>query len=188
MMTKLPHSSFFGVLFLIACSSTSSAPPQSTGGGDGKPDTNTGGDTETIRTGLSFIAPCTAAACGEIPPSSKSEKPQCTPSSGSCGWADPDPNGSTSYRECPASECGPEPDASVCPEGTTFKGAACGSENEGACVWRSACAPPPSTTPCADPNGCGEMPLIGVVCKDGSAGTLECMQFGSTCKFQRSCE
>ncbi len=186
MITKLPHSSFLAflnvALVLVACSSSSTTPNEPNA------PSNTDDETATTRTGLSFIAPCTAAACGEIPSSSKAEKPQCTPSAGACGWSDPDPNGSVSYRECPASECGPEPDASVCPAGTSFKGAACGSENEGACVWRSACTPPPSTTPCPDPDGCGEMPAIGVICKDGSNGTLECMQFGSKCEWQRSCE
>lgn len=184
MITKLPNSSFLGILMLVAACSSTSTPAPAANGGDGNDET----PAETTRTALNFVAPCTAAACGEIPPSAKSEKPECTPSAGECGWSDPDPNGSVSYRQCAASECGPEPDASVCPSGTTFKGAACGSENDGPCVWRSACAPPPSTTPCPDANGCGEMPNIGVICKDGTTGGLECMQFGSKCQFQRTCE
>ncbi len=184
--TKLLHSSLFSVLFLVACSSSSTPPPSSANDGDDNNDT--GKQTATTRTGLSFVAPCTAAACGEVPPSSKAETPACAPSSGSCGWSDPDPSASVSYRECAASECGPPPDASVCPSGTTFKGAACGSENEGACIWRSACAPPRSTTPCPDPNGCGPVPGLGVICKDGSTGHLECMQRGAKCEFQPSCE
>lgn len=145
--------------------------------------------TETRREALSFVAPCNASACGEIPPSSHSAKPVCTPASESCTWSDLDPDTSVSYRQCAEAECGTKPDESVCPSGTTFKGAACGSEDEGPCVWRSSCAPPPSTTPCPDADGCGPgKPLIGVICQDGSNGDLACMKQGETCGWERTCD
>jgi len=173
-------------LFLLAgCGSSttaSNAPPTSPGPGD---DTS---PTGTVREALQFVSPCTAGACGEVPASSTSAKPACRTSSGACGWTDPSPNDTVSYRPCAESECGTKPDASVCPSGTTFKGAQCGSENDAACVWSSSCTPPPSTTPCADAEGCGAQPAIGVICQDGSNGGLECMQRGTTCVWQRTCE
>jgi hypothetical protein len=181
MTIKLVGSSFFGLFFLVACSSTTtSSPSPNPGGGTG--------DDVSKRTAVSFVAPCTAAVCGEVPESSTAEKPECTATAGTCGWTDPDPNGSVSYRPCEDAECGTKPDASVCPAGTAFKGAACGSENSGACIWRSACSPPRSTTPCPDPNDCGDMPLIGVICKDGSSGELACMKQGAKCSWERTCD
>ncbi|MDF2695580.1 MAG: hypothetical protein K0S65_3963 [Labilithrix sp.] len=177
MTSKQLGSSFFGLLFLVACSGTTE--PSANNAGDD--------DTQRTRTALGFIAPCTATACGEVPPSSKAANPECKPAAGSCAWADP--NGTTSYRPCEESQCGAKPDESVCPAGTTFKGAACGSENEGACIWRSSCASPRSTTPCPDTNGCGDaMPDIGVICKDGSTGGLACMHVGAKCAWQPTCD
>ena len=135
------------------------------------------------RSPVSFTAPCTAERCGDVPGSISS--PRCKPLPAECGWTD---DTSVSYRQCPESECGAAPGPEVCPEGTTFKGNACGSENEAACAWTTACAPPRSTTACPDANGCGEMPLIGVICEDGGTGGLECMQFDGYCSWQRTCE
>jgi hypothetical protein len=172
---------FIGALFLVACSSSSTPAPPSNADNDGN------GNTATVREALEFIAPCAAETCGEVPSSSKATKPACAPTAGTCSWSDP-ASDSVSFRQCPDADCGAEPDASVCPSGTTFKGATCGSENEGACVWRSACVPPPSTTPCPDVDGCGGKPMLGVICKDGSTGDLECMKTGATCSWQRTCE
>lgn len=178
-----PFSAAF--LFIVACSGSTSTPDQP----PGSPNDTGNDEPTTVREALDFFGSCTAAACGEVPPSSKAKRPQCTPSSGSCGWSDPDPNATVSYRQCEDAACGTKPDPSVCPEGTTFKGAQCGSENEGPCVWRSACVPPRSTTPCPEPNGCGdEVPGIGIICKDGTTGGLECMQIGAKCGWQPSCE
>lgn len=130
-----------------------------------------------------FTSPCTAAKCGEAP--GALESPRCKPLDAECGWTD---DTSVSYRPCPDTECGPAPGPEVCPAGTTFKGNACGSENEGACAWSTSCAPPPSTTPCPDPEGCGPRLNIGVICKDGGAGELACMQFDTRCNWQRTCD
>jgi hypothetical protein len=180
------HSHLLGALVaiafgsLVACSNSESSTPP--------PADPSNTDTGTTREALEFIAPCTAAACGEVPASTKSTKPACTSSAGACEWSDTSPDGTVSYRACAESECGAKPDASVCPSGTTYKGSNCGSENEGPCVWRSACTPPPSTTPCPDADGCGPMPAIGVICKDGSNGSLACMKQGNKCGWERTCE
>ena len=130
-----------------------------------------------------FTAPCSAASCG-APPSSLTS-PRCKPVEMGCGWAE---DSSVSYRQCADEDCGIRPTADVCAEGTTFRGAACGSENEAVCSWSTVCAPPPSTTPCATADGCGGKPMLGVICKDGSTGDLECMQFAVRCSWQRTCE
>ena len=130
-----------------------------------------------------FTAPCTPERCGDAP--SAIARPRCKPLPSECGWSD---GTSVSYRPCAASECGAEPGPDVCPDGTTFKGNTCGSENDAACAWTTACAPPPSTTPCADPEGCGPKPEIGVVCSDGGIGDLACMQLQSSCGWQRTCD
>jgi hypothetical protein len=174
----------FSALFFVACSSSNTTPGAANNPSNDPPANGTG----TVREALEFIAPCTASTCGEVPPSSKSKTPACSATAGTCGWSDPGPDDSVSYRACEETECGAKPDASVCPSGTTFKGANCGSENEGPCIWRSACVPPPSTTPCPDADGCGPMPEIGVICKDGSTGELLCMKNATSCGWQRSCE
>ncbi len=130
-----------------------------------------------------FTAPCTADRCGDAPASVSS--PRCKPLPSECGWSD---GTSVSYSQCAEAECGPAPGPEVCPEGTTFKTNTCGSENDAPCAWSTACAPPPSTTPCPDPEGCGPMPGIGVICKDGGTGGLECMQFEARCNWQRTCD
>jgi hypothetical protein len=140
---------------------------------------------------LTFSAPCAPAACGDAPSSAK--RPHCRVGGGgdagsTCAWRD-DSEGTVSYSQCPTTLCGAEPTASVCPAGTTFKGNQCGSENDSACTWTTTCAPPRSTTPCPTPNGCGDAkPEIGVVCKDGSAGDLACMQVGAACGWERTCD
>lgn len=183
-LDKTLPSHLAAILFLLACTGSTTTPPPSA-----PPADDTGDKTETVREALDFIAPCTASVCGEIPPSAKSSRPRCRSSAGACAWSDPpSPDDSVSYRACEESECGPKPDASVCPSGTTYKGAACGSENEGPCTWRTTCVPPPSTTPCEDAYGCGPKPELAVVCKDGSVGDLLCMKQGTRCDWQRSCE
>lgn len=179
--TTMLAASLFAFAFAAACSNSDD-------GGNTDPAQNDDGNTATTREALNFVAPCTTSACGEVPSSSKSTKPTCAQLSGSCSWSDADPSGTVSYRPCAESECGTKPDASVCPSGTTFKGAQCGSENEGACTWTSACVPPPSTTPCPEADGCGPQPAIGVICSDGGSGGLECMKQGSKCVWQRTCE
>lgn len=177
--------SLVGGLFLAACGSSSPAPSTPSADAD---DTVTPDDTPAARTALAFTAPCTASACGDVPKTSIATKPVCVASAGRCAWSDPDPNTPVSYRECEATACDAEPDASVCPSGTTFKGANCGAENEGECVWRSVCSAPPSTTPCSDADGCGGKPELGVICKDGSTGDLVCMKQGAACGWERTCE
>src|SRR5688572_11887601 len=121
-------SALFGLFFATACNASvnepapSSPPPAST-----NPPSNSGGEqTGTTREALNFISPCTAGACGDVPSTSKSSKPSCGPGSvpgspgggGSCGWSDPDPDGTVSFAPCEESKCGTKPDASVCPTGT----------------------------------------------------------------------
>ncbi|MBX3263959.1 MAG: hypothetical protein KIS78_29120 [Labilithrix sp.] len=132
---------------------------------------------------VTFTAPCTATACGEAPEAIAS--PSCKPLPADCGWTD---NSSVSFRQCADSECGVAPTSEVCPSGTLFRGNTCGSENEAPCAWNTACVPPPSTTPCPAPEGCGPKPEIGVICQDGGIGGLECMQFDSRCDWQRTCD
>jgi hypothetical protein len=130
-----------------------------------------------------FSAPCTATTCGDAPASLS--KPRCAPSGVECTWAE---DAVVSYAQCDAGTCGQEPSPDVCPAGTDFKANMCGSENEGACRWTTVCAPPPSTTPCADPSGCGAQPALGVICSDGGMGELLCMQLDDRCGWQRSCD
>ncbi len=132
---------------------------------------------------VKFTSPCTSSKCGEAP--STLESPRCKAEASGCAWSE---DTSVSYRGCDASECGLAPGADVCPSGTTFKGNACGSEDNAACGWSTVCAPPASTTPCSTSDGCGAKPDIGVVCKDGGLGDLACMQFGARCDWQRTCE
>lgn len=171
--------------FVVACASdpTTTTPPA--------PSPDEPGDTppKVQRTALAFVAPCTATACGTVPESSTSEKPTCVEELGACGWTDPNPEDTVSYRFCEATECeGPAPDANVCPAGTKFGGADCGAENDEACRWRSSCAPPRLTTPCPDPEACGGQPMIGVICEDGTNGGLVCVTDGNTCRWERSCD
>jgi hypothetical protein len=188
-------STIFVFFFATACTTTVTepAPSPSPAPTTNNPAPQPNGEDQagTTREALNFVSPCTAGACGSVPSSSKSTKPSCAPSGGggSCGWSDPDPDGTVSFAACEESKCGKKPDASVCPSGTIFKGAQCGNENEKGCAWHSACVPPPSTTPCPNADGCGGKPEIGVICKDGSVGDLECMKLATgKCGWQRTCE
>ncbi len=164
-----------------ACSTTTTAPPA--------PRDEPPGETAPARasSSLHFVAPCTAAACGDVPASSTSDEPFCEPVDGSCGWQDARPDDVVSYHACDPSACGPRLAGDPCPPGTVLAGSDCGAENDGPCAWRSACVPPPSTTPCESADGCGPMPELGVVCHDGSNGVLACMQVGDRCQWQPSC-
>lgn len=171
-----------GLLFTIAIAACSS---ESDGDTPRSPSEDPKADTAV--TALEFVAPCNGQACGTPPSSGTSSKAACVEVASACTWK-ASPDTSVSFRPCADAECGAKPDASVCPSGTTFSGATCGSENEGRCAWHSACSPPPSTTPCAGADGCGPKPELGVICKDGSTGDLVCMQKGASCGWQRSCE
>jgi hypothetical protein len=135
---------------------------------------------------LAITAPCTAEACGEVPEALA--RPRCRGESvDACGWSE---DTSVSYRGCEPTECsGAAPTAEICPDGTTFGGSNCGSEDEAPCAWTTACVPPRSTTPCPDgADACGPTPEIGVVCADGSTGSLVCVLAGDRCEHQRSCD
>ena len=134
---------------------------------------------------ISITAPCTPTTCGAAP--STFQYPKCVPDKGTCKWID---ETTVSFEACDAAECGTVPGAEVCPSGTTFSGNNCGSENGASCAWTTACVPPRSTTPCPDPNGCGDAkPELGVICKDGSTGDLACFQLANgACAFQRTCD
>lgn len=164
----------FGSLLLVQCGAGSSeVPPQSI---HPQPQPN--------NRQVTFTAPCSAAQCGDAPGTIAS--PRCKQEPSGCLWSD---STSVSFRQCAETECGAAPNASVCAPGTIFRGSTCGSENERACAWHTACAPPPSTTPCAKGDGeCGPMPLLGVVCDDGGTGGLVCMQFERGCNWQASCD
>ncbi len=179
------------LLLLTACSGATSTPSTGSPSGAGTADKGAVKDeTQPIREALSFVAPCTASSCGDLPTSSSSARsaaPSCELAGSTCSWTDSgdDP---VSYSPCDEALCGIEPDATVCPAGTTFKGASCGSENDGACTWRSACAAAPNSPICPDPTGCGPKPEIGIVCKDGSVGDLACRSLGAKCDWERTCE
>ena len=183
-------SMLFGLLVLAACGGSSTAIDASSTSPRRDTPSAPGASTGTVRDALSFTAPCNASACGDVPASSASSTPACQPSDGGCAWSDPGADGTVSYRTCDDSQCGPAPNPSVCPAGTTFTGAQCGSENEQACAWRSTCVPPRSTKGCPTVDGCGPAkPEIGVVCKDGSAGDLACMLLATgKCGWQPTCE
>src|SRR5205085_829561 len=104
---------------------------------------------------LTFQGDCTAVACSS-PPSNLSTAPAvtCTGSTGAtCQWTPTGASSSTSYRQCSEAECPAKP-AITCPSGTTLASQTCGSENDAACTWTSACVPPRDTTPCPQANGC----------------------------------
>ncbi len=187
LVNKTTRISLLAALLLLAACSASST-PSTAGKANGTDTKDKGGGTQAAREALSFVAPCNASACGDVPASSTSATPQCASTSGTCSWSASAGDDSVSYSGCDDALCGAKPDASVCPAGTTFKGAACGSEDDGACIWRSACGVAPSTTLCPDPEGCGGKPEIGVVCKDGSVGDLLCRSQGAKCGWERSCE
>ena len=173
-------------LALAACSSSS-------GGGSGN-----GDDVGHSEHRLAYVEPCTPADCDGLPvpeigcADSSTPTLSCEPTgNGTChivpkcdGGAD-DPDEPVSYESCEESECGPIPQIG-CPDGDTLA-QSCGSENDGPCLWTITCIPPPSTTPCQTPDGCGPMPEIGVICDDGSSGSLACMQTGSDCSWEPQC-
>jgi hypothetical protein len=143
---------------------------------------------------LEYVAPCTPAECDgsavpQIGCADDSEPTlSCAPDgNGTCHVTpvcDGD-DGVVSYEPCDPSECGPIPQIGCPPDYTYVE--SCGSENGAACVWTIDCVPPPSTTPCTIPDGCGPMPEYAPICEDGSTGTLACMQTDSTCSWQPQC-
>jgi len=170
------------VSVVVACQSTTTSEP----GEPNNPTPPTGihPQPQPTKTEASFTAPCNAQKCGDAPENLK--KPKCKPVPTECEWSE---DQTVSYAPCEESKCGVAPGPEVCPTGTTFKGNQCGSENDAACAWTTACAPPRSTTPCKTSNGCGDgKPEIGVICKDGSNGDLACMQFADDCQWQPTCE
>jgi hypothetical protein len=177
--------SFAAVSLAIACGGASSEP--------GAPEEPTPAPTPAARRdALSFVSPCTASECGEVPSSFDEETTaSCAPSGAECAWSAPGGDDtSVSYRSCEPSECAAaEPTADVCPEGLTFGGNTCGSENDAACAWTTACVAPRSTTPCPQgADACGPVPEIGVICADGSTGSLVCVLAGDRCEHQPSCD
>jgi hypothetical protein len=167
-----------GLMTVIAACSTAASP-------DGGPDPISP-QPQPSRGPFQITSPCTASLCGEIPASLQS--PRCRgETEASCGWSD---DAAVSYRVCEASECpATEPTESVCPEGTTFRGNTCGSENDAPCAWTTACVAPRSTTPCpGGADACGPMPEIGVICSDGSTGNLVCVETSSGCTYQPDCD
>jgi hypothetical protein len=130
-----------------------------------------------------FTEPCTAWACGAAPSAAEAT---CAPADGNCVWAVAD--GTTSYTQCAATACGTPPGAEVCPAGTEWKGNQCGSVDGAPCRWTTTCAPPRSTTPCPSADGCGPVPELAVICKDGTAVGLVCMKQGDACGWERPCD
>ncbi len=183
---RLGNLILLGVFTLVvACSasSTETEPGADPNNPGDNPPTGIHPQPQPNKTETTFTAPCNAQTCGDVPSGLK--KPRCKPQPVDCGWSE---DTSVSYAPCEESKCGTAPGPETCPTGTTFKGNSCGSENDAACAWSTVCAPPPSTTPCKDSEGCGPKPEIGVVCKDGTTGDLACMQFDDGCKYQRTCE
>ncbi|HMA94538.1 MAG TPA: hypothetical protein VKP30_17730 [Polyangiaceae bacterium] len=134
---------------------------------------------------------CDFVSCGVVPSSLDAEEtvtcagqPDQT-----CAWSGDSGNSSVSYRVCSDSECPAKP-AVNCPDGTTRGSVACGSENDGPCVWTTTCTPPRITTPCPEANGCDDLPLmdLAVICSDGSVGGFACVTDGSACRWERNCD
>jgi len=160
---------------------------------------STTGEPSDARSGqaLEYVAPCTPEECDGLPvpeigcADGTTPTVSCAPADdGTCHVTpecdgDDDGDDTVSYAPCDADECGPIPQIG-CPSDHTLV-TSCGSENDAACTWTITCVPPPSTTPCATPDGCGPMPELGVICDDGSAGTLACMEVGSDCSWQPQC-
>lgn len=149
--------------------------------GGGVPSTVSPQPQPSARPGLRFTSPCKPDVCGAAP----EENATCRRNKDDvCAWF---PDTPVSYRSCEPKECGVEPTI-TCAAPFSFAGNTCGSEDERPCEWTTICLPPKSTTPCGDRNGCGPKPDLGVVCKDGGAGDLVCMDVGGTCDFQRTCD
>ncbi len=187
---KSLHLAFVFAATLVGCASAST--PSNPGSKDPTP-SDPSKNPPTVRTSLSYDGACSASTCGEVPPSNTAAAPVCTPipATGACDWADTSSSAATSYRPCSDAECPTTiPGKSVCPADLEFKGANCGSENDGACIWRAACAPPKSTTPCPDANGCGDaVPAIAALCDDGTSAGLACFLLpNGTCTLQADCK
>lgn len=142
------------------------------------------------RQALIVTAECSFEACGSVPSSLSSEpEVKCSAQESDCSWSDTgdDDNGTVSYRPCADSECPAKP-AVNCPSNTVQSTQQCGSENNAACSWTTTCVPPRVKTPCADPNSCGPVPDLAVICSDGSASGLVCVTDGKTCFLERGCD
>ena len=144
------------------------------------------------RQSLSLSGDCSFAECGTMPSSlATTPKVDCRASSSeACTWSASGGNdGSVSFRQCADSEC-PQKPAIDCPSGTVQSSQYCGSENDAACAWTTVCVPPRITTPCPQADGCSEqpVPLLGVICKDGSTGGMACVTDGSKCFLERDCD
>jgi hypothetical protein len=163
-------------------------------GGTSNPETPNAPNANT-RQAVVLQGECSIDACGAVPSSlGGATRVTCSPEestqSSDCGWSDSsDLDATVSYRQCEASECPPEPEVE-CPENTQTSSQACGSENEGPCIWTTVCVPPRITTPCPDVHGCDEIPLmeIGVICSDGTAGGFACVTDGQSCFLERDCD
>ena len=166
---------FLGSLVPLACGGSS----DQTGGAQ---------TPSTAAQTLSAVGDC-GFSCGSVPANlSSAASVSCSgPSADSCAWSADSDDGTTSYRQCAASEC-PTAPAIDCPMGTARSSQQCGSENGGACTWTTVCTPPRSTTPCPDANGCGAQPELGVVCSDGTSGALVCVTNGAKCSWERNCD
>lgn len=152
---------------------------------------DSGDKTTVTKQTIELSGACTIDACGSVPSSlSRESTVSCADASGaSCAWASSSDDTSVSYRSCSDSEC-PEKPSLECPEGTRFASQSCGSENDGACLWTTICAPPRETTPCPESTGCDDLPLmeIGVICTDGSTGGFACVTDGQKCYWERNCD
>lgn len=171
------YSFVFGSMFLTACGASEEAKSPS--------------DRASTRQTLSVNGECSFEGCGAMPASLSSvTKVECgASSSGTCAWSEQAADASVSYRQCAATEC-PAPPAVECPADTVQSSQACGSENQGPCVWTTVCVPPRVTTPCPQADGCSGKPVstIGIICKDGSVGGMACVTAGGSCFLERDCD
>jgi hypothetical protein len=157
----------------------------------GSEDAKSPSDRASTRQTLSVNGECSFEGCGAVPSSlAATAKVECGAStSGACAWSDDTANASVSYRPCADSECPPKP-AVDCPADTVQANQTCGSENQGACVWKTACVPPRITTACPRADGCSgtPVPAIGIICKDGNVGGMACVTDGASCFLERDCD
>lgn len=149
-----------------------------------------GGPQTPTRQTLILSSECSVEGCGSVP-SNLSSEPQvkCSAKESDCSWSDADEgnNGSVSYRPCADSECPAKP-AVDCPSNTVQSAQQCGSENGAACSWTTTCVPPRVKTPCPNPDSCGPVPELAVICSDGTATGLVCVTDGNTCFLERGCD
>lgn len=144
----------------------------------------------SVKQSFEIRGDCSFEACGGVPSSLESvSQVSCSTSTGACTWSSSADNGSVSYRPCADSECPSRPSIQ-CPAGTSQASQTCGSENDAACAWTTACVPPRVTTPCPDSHGCDGLPTIaiGVICSDGSTGGFACVTEGQSCRWERNCD